>query len=114
MHANDNVRVPDIAVTCTPPGKAKTIRDPVLIVDILSPGNTKDTWNSIYALSTIPTLAEIVVVESTSVRVEVYRRGKDGSWPLGGEVSEQGGKVGLTSIDAEFPISDIYSGTYLA
>ena len=114
LHANDNVRAPDIAVTCAPPSKSKTFPDPVLIVEVLSPNNQKETWDSIYAMSTIPALAEIAVVDSEWVRVEVYRRDTDGAWPLGGEVSEQGGTVRLNSISAEFNVSDIYEGTHLA
>ena len=81
---------------------------------ILSPSNRRETWESIHTMASISTLKEIIVVESEKVHVEVYRRGQDGSWPLGGEVSEQAGKVRLTSIEAEFPISEIYSGTYLS
>ena len=113
MHANDNVRAPDLAVTCAPPSSSKIFPDPVLIVEVMSPSNEKATWDSIYAMTTIPSLAEIVVVDSERVRVEVYRKGADGTWPLGGEVSEGGGNFRLTSISAEFPISEVYAGTHL-
>ena len=114
MHANDNVRAPDLAVTCAPPSASKIFPDPVLIVEVLSPSNQKETWDSIYAMSTIPALAEIAVVDSESVRIEVFRRGKDGSWPKSGEVFEAGGTVQLTSLSAELPVSEIYAGTHLA
>ena len=113
MHANDNVRAPDLAVTCAPPSKSKIFPDPVLIIEVLSPSNQKDTWDSIYAMATIPALTEIAVVDSERVRVEVFRRDADGSWPKGGEIFEAGGTVRLESIGAEFAISDIYAGTHL-
>lgn len=114
LHANDNIRAPDLAVTCLQSKDTKKFPDPVLIVEIMSPSNQKETWEAIYACATIPVLQEIAVVESASMRVEVYRRGPDGAWPLGGEVSERGGAVRLTSISAEFLVADIYEGTYLA
>ena len=114
LHANDNVRAPDLAVTCQPPSKSKVFPHPVLIIEILSPSNRRETWESIHTMASISTLKEIVVLESEKIHVEVYRRGKDGSWPLGGEVSEQTGTVRLTSIDAELQVADIYAGTYLA
>ena len=114
MHANDNVRAPDLAVTCAPPSSGKLFPDPVLIVEVLSPSNQKETWDSIYAMATIPVLTEIVVVNSEKVRVEVLRRGADGSWPKSGEVAELSGTFKLTSIDAEFPVSEVYAGTHLA
>ena len=114
MHANDNVRAPDLAVTCAPPSSAKMFPDPVLIVEVLSPSNQKETWDSIYAMATIPALTEIVVVHSERVRIEVLRRGTDGSWPKAGEVAEHGGTFKLESISAEFPVSEVYAGTHLA
>ena len=113
IHANDNVRAPDLAITCAPPSSSKTFPDPVLIIEVMSPSNQKETWESIYACATIPSLAEIMVVDSERVRVEVYRKGDDGAWPLGGQVSEHGGTFKLSSITAEFPVSEVYAGTHL-
>ena len=113
MHANDNVRAPDLAVTCAPIGKGKIFPDPMLIIEVLSPGNKKETWDSIYAMATIPALTEIAVVDCEKVRVEVFRRDADGAWPKSGAVFEAGGMVRLESIGAEFTISDIYAGTHL-
>jgi Uma2 family endonuclease len=114
MHANDNVRTPDLAVTCAPPSAAKTFPEPVLIIEVMSPSNQKETWDSIYAMATIPTLNEIVVVESERVRVEVFYRIAEGGWPKCGIVSEAGGTVRLASIGADLPVAEIYAGTHLA
>jgi Uma2 family endonuclease len=45
VRANVNLRVPDLGVTCTPdaPGQ-QTLPDPILLVEILSPGNASKTW----------------------------------------------------------------------
>jgi Uma2 family endonuclease len=113
LHANDNVRAPDLAVTCAPPSSAKTFPDPVLIIEVMSPSNRQDTWDSIYAMATIPALAEIAIVESDSVRVEVFHRLVEGGWPKSGIVSEAGGTVRLNSIGADLLVSEIYAGTHL-
>lgn len=39
LRASRNYRVPDITVTCAPPGGGQTVAEPVLLVEILSPGN---------------------------------------------------------------------------
>jgi hypothetical protein len=54
IHANDNVRAPDLAVTCLPPSADKRFPDPVLIIEVLSPSNQKETWESIQALRLDP------------------------------------------------------------
>jgi Uma2 family endonuclease len=113
MHANDNVRAPDLAVTCSASKETKTFPDPVLIIEVLSPRNQKETWDSIYAMATITALSEIAVVDSESVRVEVFRRGEGGSWPKSGDVFDAGGTVHLKSIGAELPVAEIYAGTHL-
>jgi Uma2 family endonuclease len=114
FHANDNVRAPDLAVTCLDISKSKIFPDPVLIIEVLSPSNQKDTWESIYAMSTIPALTEIAVVDSERVRVEVFHRLAEGGWPKCGIVSEAGGTMRLESIGADLPVSEVYAGTHLS
>ncbi len=113
LHANDNVRAPDLAVTCLPSTDTKIFPPPALIIEVLSPSNLKDTWNSIYAMATIPALAEIVVVDSESIKVEVFQRGADGTWPSAGK-PYMSGSVRLESISADLPIGEIYAGTRFA
>jgi Uma2 family endonuclease len=44
VHANLNVRVPDLAVTCSrPEPDDKLLRDPLVVIEILSPSNRADT-----------------------------------------------------------------------
>ena len=51
MRPNKNARVPDIAVTCVPPSTSNVFDDPIHIVDVLSPSNEDETWESINALA---------------------------------------------------------------
>lgn len=114
IHANDNVRAPDLAVTCQPPSKDKRFPDPVLIVEVLSPSNQRETWESIRAIASVPSLTEILVVDSERVHVEILRREDDGGWPVTGQVEATTGSVHLASIGLELPLAEIYRGTHLA
>jgi Uma2 family endonuclease len=109
-----NARAPDIAVTCAPVSNSKTFDDPVLIIEVLSPGNTEETWESIRACAPLPTLQEIVAVESEKVEVQIFRRDKAGVWSGEPEIIAAGGTIRLTSIDLALPVSDICAGTHLA
>ncbi|MGA7116563.1 MAG: Uma2 family endonuclease [Hyphomicrobium sp.] len=113
FHANDNIRAPDLSVTCqtSPPGKI--FPDPVLIIEVLSPSNLRETWESIRACATIPSLAEIMVVDSERVLVEIYRKLPEGGWPTEPDERAQSGAIKLTSIEANLDVAEIYSGTHL-
>jgi Uma2 family endonuclease len=62
-----NVRIPDLAVTCTPlaAGQA-TLADPVLLIEILSPNNQAKTWTNVWAYTSIPSVQEILVLRGRS------------------------------------------------
>ena len=113
--AEHNLRVPDITVTCTPPTPGeRTFSNPVLIVEILSPSNQKETWESIQACASIGSLAEIVVVAFDAIRISIFRKRPDGSWPEQPEIVESGGTVRLAAIEGGFAIDEMYAGTELA
>lgn len=113
MAARRNARAPDVAVTCTPP-TGKTFDDPVLIVEVMSPGNENETWDSIQSLAGLTSLKEVLVVQSESVQADVYRRDASGAWPRTPVASGGGGSVLLESIDLDLAVGDIYYGTTLA
>ncbi|MDX2289035.1 MAG: Uma2 family endonuclease [Hyphomicrobiaceae bacterium] len=113
--ARRNVRIPDITVTCseaTP--RDHLVSEPLLIVEILSPSNEDDTWESITALATVASLREIVVVQSERMEALVYTRLSDNNWPEQGVTVPADGVVRLSSIDAELKMSDIYLKTGLS
>ncbi len=114
LHANYNVRAPDLAVTCAPVSDSKIFPDPVLIIEVMSPGNKREMWESIWACATVPSLIEVAVIDSEVVRAEVFRKDAAGAWPKDPEVSEAGGVLLLQSIGARLTLSDIYAGTHLA
>ena len=115
VRANINMRVPDLGVTCTPdaPGQ-QTLPDPILLIEILSPGNATDTWDNVWSYTTIPSVREIAVVHSTRVLVELLRRGADGSWPEEPEEIGSQGILRLESIGFACALADVYAQTHLA
>ena len=86
----------------------------MLLIEILSPGNTADTWDNVWSYTTIPSVREIVVVHSTRILVELLRRGADGHWPEEPEEIGADGVLRLESIVFSCPLSDVYARTHLA
>jgi len=114
VRANINVRVPDLGVTCTPDVQGQQLLpDPVLLFEILSPGNTADTWDNVWSYCTIPSVREIAIVHSTRTLVELLRRGPDGHWPEEPEEIGPDSTLRLESIDFACPLSDVYAQTHL-
>lgn len=88
-----NVRVPDVIVTGAAVRRPdRTVTDPVLSVEVLSPGNQSGTRENVGACKTIGSVVEILVLHSTRVRAEVHRRDPGGSWPAAAEIVGPGGK----------------------
>lgn len=114
VRADANVRVPDLGVSCVPdaPGQV-LLPDPILLIEILSPGNTRDTWGNVWAYTTIPTVAEIVLLHSTQVLAEVLRREPNGNWPPETMKVAAGQALTLASIGFECPIEAVYARTHL-
>ena len=114
LRANWNFREPDLGVTCAPnlPG-ARMLPDPILLIELLSPSNADDTWANVPHYASLPSVSEILIVHTTSIRAELLRRGHDGAWPENPTVIDEGGTVRLESIGLEFPLAEAYKGTHL-
>jgi Uma2 family endonuclease len=114
VRANENFRIPDLAVTCTRyETEEYDVSNPVLIVEILSPSNRAETWQNVWSFTTIPSLREILILSSTAIRAELLRRDGDGNWPAAPTVIEDGDLV-LDSIDFTVKLAEIYRTTRLA
>jgi Uma2 family endonuclease len=114
LSARHNVRVPDLGVTCSAIQAGQILMpEPILLIEVLSPGNVNETWDNVRAYSTIPTVQEILVVHSTRVMAEFLRRAADGAWPGDPEIIEAGGTLRLASIEGSWPLSEVYAGTHL-
>ena len=116
LRAKWNLRVPDLLVTCgAPPGpNDRVVDEPIVVIEILSTSNRSDPDNSIIACATIPSVKEMLVVDSQEQFVEVWRRDEFGNWPFEGEIATLGGSVALASIGLTLSLADIYAGTHLS
>jgi Uma2 family endonuclease len=109
-----NYRIPDIGITCAPPSGSQTLPDPLILIEILSPSNETETWANVWTYLSIPTVKEVLVVNSTRVEAELLRRNPDGSWP---EVPVRIGPedaLNLDSIAFSVSLAALYRTTTLA
>jgi len=109
VRADINVRIPDLAVTCeTIDDDAKLLAEPIVLIEVLSDSNRKDTWRNVWAYISIPSVKEILVLHPGEVRADLLRRQADGSWPKNGSVSGSGEDVVLESIGFRAPLDALY------
>ena len=104
-------RYPDLVVSCDQRdiSAMDAIRHPKLVVEVLSDGTeAKDRGEKLREFRALPSLEEYVLINSTEVGVEVYRRGEGRMW-LYTEYRE-GETVELKSVDFEFSIELLYEG----
>lgn len=113
-NADFNYRIPDLGVTCSPliPGEAM-LPNPILLVEILSPSNSEETWTNVWAYTTIPSVREVLIVRSDVAGAQLLRRGADGAWPAVPQVIDFG-DIELESIGLHFALNAVYAGTWLA
>jgi Uma2 family endonuclease len=108
VRATRNLLVPDLGVTCAPPAGGLTMLDPVLLIEILSPSNARETRANVWAYTSIPSVVEIVLVRSTSIAAEVLRRQSDSSWPGEPQHIDAEGELILESIGFRIPLRSAY------
>jgi Uma2 family endonuclease len=74
VRARSNLRVPDLAVTCSPVEAGQiALPDPVLVVEILSPTNEAETWENVWTYVTIPSVQEVLVLRSAWMAADLYQ-----------------------------------------
>ena len=114
VNASRNVRIPDLAVTCSPyTNEEPLLATPVLLIEILSPSNQSETWSNVWTYTTIPSVQEILVLRSASISAELLRREPDGGWPETPERITEGDLV-LESVGLRVPLVELYRTTRLA
>jgi Uma2 family endonuclease len=114
VRSTRNLLIPDLGVTCAPPVGGPTMQDPVVLIEILSPTNARETRANVWAYTSIPSVTEIVLLLSTSIAAEMLRRQSDGSWP--GEPQHIGadGELILESIGFRVPLRAAYRTSGIA
>jgi Uma2 family endonuclease len=106
----DTCYVADLAVTCDPPRPDdRLIRDPVLIVEILSPSTTAfDRQTKVPDYRRTPSVQEILLIDTETVFAEVLRR--DGEHWITEIVQGPAATLSLTSIPLAIPMAELYEG----
>jgi Uma2 family endonuclease len=108
VRSTRNLLVPDLGATCAPPVGGPTMLDPVVLIEILSPSNARETQANVWAYTSIPSVTEIVLVSSTSIAAEVLRRQSDASWPGEPQYIDAEGELVLESIGFRIPLRAAY------
>lgn len=101
----------DIAFTCHPgdPAFRGIVPEPELIIEILSPSTERDDlFVKLPAYQNIPSVKEILYLESQKIAATVYRRQADG-WDKV-EVAGAVARLELYTIGLDVPLNDIYRG----
>jgi len=115
VRSQHNMRIPDLGVTCASDERGlRTLPDPVLLIEILSPSNESETWDNVWTYTTLPTVREILVLETSGLAAELLRRQPDGSWPESPLRFEADDTLMLESIGFQVILRALYSGTHLA
>jgi Uma2 family endonuclease len=109
VRASVNVRVPDLGVTCAALGSDdKILREPLLLIEILSRSNRAETWSNVWSHVTIPSVREILVLHTADIRADLLLRQDDGSWPQDPRKFVAGDTLTLGSIGFRVPIAAFY------
>jgi Uma2 family endonuclease len=113
LMSDHNVRVPDLAVTCSGyQTEEAVLSEPVLLVEILSPSNQSKTWSNVWAYTSIPSAQEILVLRSDRIAAELLRRSPEGAWPERPTAISDGDLV-LQSIGLRAVLAELYARTRL-
>jgi Uma2 family endonuclease len=115
VRSRSNMRVADLAVTCSQIEAGQiALPEPLLIVEILSPSNEADTWKNVWTFVSIPSVQEVLVLRSASIAADLLRRRTDGTWPDEPTQIGPDDTLHLESIGLSCPLSELYLGTYLS
>lgn len=110
----ENWRIPDLGVTCAPPAGTHDMPAPVLLAEILSPGNHRQSRANVWTYMTLPSVREILLLHSTRIEAELLRRQPDGTWPAEPLLVRDGETLALDSVGLALPLRAIYRTTSLA
>ena len=105
---------PDVSVSCDnrEQGTAETLRNPCLIVEVLSRSTeARDRGEKFACYRECPTVQEYVMVNTQQPTVEVFRRASGNFWTL--HIFGPGDMVDLVSLNVSFPVTAVYENTDL-
>ncbi|MGA8550714.1 MAG: Uma2 family endonuclease [Stellaceae bacterium] len=110
----DSYFVADIAATCAQNERGRqAVKDPILIVEILSPGTERhDRLTKVPVYRNIESVEEILLIDSESLYAEVLRR--DGDRWITQLVRGPDGVLRLASVDLAVAMAEVYDGIDIA
>jgi len=110
----DTYFVADIAATCAPiEPRRQAIKDPFLVVEILSPGTERhDRRTKLPVYRQIPTVQEILFIDSDGIYAELHRR--SGAQWITEILRGAEARLALASVGIDIPLSDLYEGIAVA
>jgi Uma2 family endonuclease len=103
---------PDFSIICGKPGttdkEEDTIVKPFVLIEVLSK-STKDydRGTKFYLYRSIKTLQEYILIDSTSICVEIYSRQPDNSWRLT-EFRQLSDSFVISTIGFSLHLKDVY------
>jgi Uma2 family endonuclease len=109
-----SIFIPDIVVSRLPPGDACPVTDPLVILEVLPPDIA--TWPrsiKLPAYCGLPSIQEVLLIDSSVRFVEMYRRGDDGKL-LYELMRFPGDCLALPRIGLELCLDAIYGGLDIA
>jgi Uma2 family endonuclease len=106
----------DIAVACTPSEpKRRVLPDPIVVIEILSPSTAEDDFQvKLPDYRIIPSVREIVLIDSTRKLCQVHRRPDQGDWWPAQILGGDDAILRLDSIGFEATLAHLYDGVPIA
>ena len=104
---------PDATIVCgdaelKDDSNADTITNPAVVVEILSPSTaTYDTQRKLFFYLQIPTLNEIIFIDSTTIAISYHRRTTDSNWKFD-LLDKPEDVLVIETINSGFLLQDIY------
>ena len=118
IYSEAGIRIPDrsdlffqadIAVSCRPLSEGMGATPaPTLIVEVLSPSTSRhDTREKLPLYRQIPSVQEILIIDSTRRRAELWHREGD-AWRVRDIIGD--GALRFHALDVEIALADVYEG----
>ncbi len=111
--ANNATYYPDVMVVCDRSDNDPYVKQkPCLLVEVLSPSTALlDRREKLFNYQKLESLQEYVLLSQSEVKVDLYRRDRDGGWLV--QSLGVGDSLDLRSIDLAIALSDIYEDVEL-
>ena len=108
---DDVFYVADLAVTCAPPADTPWVDDPELIAEVTSPSSAGTDPGKVLEYLEIPSVREVLLIDSTVRRVRRWTRAGDGRVVIDDYIAEA--SIPLACVDEPLPLADLYLKTGL-